>query len=119
LILDGFDFYIGARAKRQWEASLPPLDDPQQWEKRFKMMSDMEQHEWLLRENEIEKLQNLRIELLKKCSKIMKLINMMHPSNVLIDNGHKNKFNEKNSLKQIDCIIYEVQKFFFEKIIFF
>jgi hypothetical protein len=45
----------GARAKRQWEASLPPLDDPQQWEKRFKMMSDMESHEWLLRENEIEK----------------------------------------------------------------
>jgi hypothetical protein len=69
LILDGFDFCIGARAKRQWEASLPPLDDPQQWEKRFKMMSDMEQHEWLLRENEIEKLQNLRIELLEKMLK--------------------------------------------------
>ncbi|CAF0910928.1 unnamed protein product [Adineta steineri] len=58
-----------ARAKRQWEASLPPLDDPQQWEKRFKMMSDMERHEWLLRENEIEKLQNLRIELLEKMLK--------------------------------------------------
>lgn len=60
---------LGARAKRQWEASLPPLDDPQQWEKRFKMMSDMERHEWLLRENEIEKLQNLRIELLEKMLK--------------------------------------------------
>ncbi len=47
--------FLGARAKRLWEASLPPLDDPQQWEKRFKMMSDMERHEWLLRENEIEK----------------------------------------------------------------
>ncbi|CAF1259261.1 unnamed protein product [Rotaria sordida] len=58
-----------ARAKRQWEASLPPLDDPQQWDKRFKMMSDMERHEWLLRENEIEKLQNLRIELLEKMLK--------------------------------------------------
>lgn len=58
-----------ARAKRQWEASLPPLDDPQQWEKRFKMMSEMEQQEWLLRENEIEKLQNLRIELLEKMLK--------------------------------------------------
>ena len=45
----------GARAKRQWEASLPPLDDPRQWEKRFKMMGDMERQEWLLRENEIEK----------------------------------------------------------------
>lgn len=50
-----FSFRQGARAKRQWEASLPPLDDPQQWEKRFKMMSEMEQQEWLLRENEIEK----------------------------------------------------------------
>ncbi|CAF0958700.1 unnamed protein product [Rotaria magnacalcarata] len=58
-----------ARAKRAWEASLPPLDDPQQWEKRFKMMSDMERQEWLLRENEIEKLQNLRIELLEKMLK--------------------------------------------------
>ncbi|CAF1671998.1 unnamed protein product, partial [Adineta ricciae] len=58
-----------ARAKRAWEASLPPLDDPQQWEKRFKMMSDMERHEWVLRENEIEKLQNLRIELLEKMLK--------------------------------------------------
>ena len=46
---------IGARAKRQWEASLPSLDDPLQWEKRFKMMSDMERQEWVLRENEIEK----------------------------------------------------------------
>ncbi len=61
--------YPGARAKRTWEASLPPLDDPQQWEKRFKMMSDMERHEWLLRENEIEKLQNLRIQLLEKMLK--------------------------------------------------
>jgi hypothetical protein len=33
------------------------------------MMSDMERHEWLLRENEIEKLQNLRIELLEKMLK--------------------------------------------------
>lgn len=33
------------------------------------MMSDMERQEWLLRENEIEKLQNLRIELLEKMLK--------------------------------------------------
>jgi len=33
------------------------------------MMSDMESHEWLLREKEIEKLQNLRIELLEKMLK--------------------------------------------------
>ncbi|CAF1362328.1 unnamed protein product, partial [Didymodactylos carnosus] len=54
-----------ARAKRAWEASLPSLSDGDQWDKRFKMMSEMERHEWLLRENEIEKLQNIRIELLE------------------------------------------------------
>lgn len=32
-------------------------------------MSEMERQEWLLRENEIEKLQNLRIELMEKMLK--------------------------------------------------
>ena len=43
-----------ARAKRVWEASLPPINDPTQWEKRFKMMTEMERKEWLFREQEIE-----------------------------------------------------------------
>ncbi|CAF0858310.1 unnamed protein product, partial [Didymodactylos carnosus] len=58
-----------ARAKRAWEASLPSLNDENQWDNRFKMMSEMERHEWLLRENEIEKLQNIRIELLESLLK--------------------------------------------------
>ena len=43
-----------ARAKRAWEATLPPINDPSQWEKRLKMMTDMERKEWLFREREIE-----------------------------------------------------------------
>ena len=44
-----------ARAKRAWEATLPPLSDMSQLEKRRKMMDDMERREWALRESEIEK----------------------------------------------------------------
>ncbi len=43
-----------ARAKRAWEATLPPINDPSQWEKRLKMMTDMERKEWMFREKEIE-----------------------------------------------------------------
>ena len=45
-----------ARAKRSWEATLPPLNDVAQLDKRQKMMDEMERKEWALREREIEKL---------------------------------------------------------------
>ena len=44
-----------ARAKRAWEATLPPLSDVTKHEKRKRMMEDMEHIEWRLREQEIEK----------------------------------------------------------------
>ena len=44
-----------ARAKRAWEATLPPLNDVSQLEKRKRMMDEMERKEWALRESEIEK----------------------------------------------------------------
>ena len=44
-----------ARAKRAWEATLPPLGDPTQWEKRRRMMEEQERKEWAFRETEIEK----------------------------------------------------------------
>ena len=44
-----------ARAKRAWEATLPPLNDMSQLEKRKRMMDEMERKEWALRESEIEK----------------------------------------------------------------
>ena len=43
-----------ARAKRAWEATLPPISDPSQWDRRLKMMTEMERKEWLFREKEIE-----------------------------------------------------------------
>ncbi|XP_041067639.1 cilia- and flagella-associated protein 91 [Carcharodon carcharias] len=53
-----------ARAKRAWEATLPPLSDHSQHEKRKKMMEAMERNEWAFREQEIEKLQEIRLDVL-------------------------------------------------------
>ncbi|XP_072369795.1 cilia- and flagella-associated protein 91 isoform X2 [Scyliorhinus torazame] len=53
-----------ARAKHAWEATLPPLSDHAQREKRKKMMEAMERNEWAFREQEIEKLQEIRLEVL-------------------------------------------------------
>ena len=44
-----------ARAKREWEASLPPLDDLDQMDKRRRMMEQQERKEWAFRESEIKK----------------------------------------------------------------
>ncbi|XP_071332361.1 cilia- and flagella-associated protein 91 [Trachinotus anak] len=54
-----------ARAKRAWEASLPPLDDLSQLDKRRRMMEEMEAKEWAFREGEIQKLQETRLAVLK------------------------------------------------------
>uniref|UniRef100_H2YHN4 Cilia- and flagella-associated protein 91 n=1 Tax=Ciona savignyi TaxID=51511 RepID=H2YHN4_CIOSA len=54
-----------ARAKRAWERTLPPLSDVTQLDKRKKMMDEMETREWSIREIEIEKLQEARLEVLK------------------------------------------------------
>ncbi|KAK2905285.1 hypothetical protein QQF64_033558 [Cirrhinus molitorella] len=53
-----------ARMKRAWEATLPPLNDLSQLDKRRKMMEEMERKEWAFREKEIEKLQEARLTLL-------------------------------------------------------
>ncbi|XP_053421555.1 cilia- and flagella-associated protein 91 isoform X2 [Nycticebus coucang] len=55
-----------AREKRAWEATLPPLSDISQFEKRRRMMNAMERKEWAFREQEIEKLQEIRLEVLKE-----------------------------------------------------
>ncbi|XP_041806115.1 cilia- and flagella-associated protein 91 [Chelmon rostratus] len=53
------------RAKRAWEATLPPLDDLSQLDKRRRMMEEMEAKEWAFREGEIQKLQEARLAVLK------------------------------------------------------
>ncbi|NXY82172.1 CFA91 protein, partial [Alcedo cyanopectus] len=64
--LDEVEMIERAREKRAWEATLPALDSPSNIAKRRKMMDDMERKEWAFREQEIEKLQEVRVEVLKK-----------------------------------------------------
>ncbi|KAM4702446.1 cilia- and flagella-associated protein 91 [Discoglossus pictus] len=54
-----------ARERRAWEATLPPLSDISQLEKRRWMMDEQERKEWAFREHEIEKLQEARLQVLK------------------------------------------------------
>ncbi|KAM9851226.1 cilia- and flagella-associated protein 91 [Aulostomus maculatus] len=54
-----------ARAKRAWEATLPPLDDLSQLDKRRLMMEQMDAKEWAFREEEIHKLQEARLAVLR------------------------------------------------------
>ena len=44
-----------ARAKRQWEATLPDLCDLSQLERRRAMMEEQERKEWAFRESQITK----------------------------------------------------------------
>ncbi|KAJ3276014.1 Cilia- and flagella-associated protein 91 [Terramyces sp. JEL0728] len=53
-----------ARVKRIWEAQLPVAVDQESFERRLKMMEEMELKEWQERENEIKKLQDERLEIL-------------------------------------------------------
>lgn len=55
-----------ARAKRAWEATLPLAVDNESFEKRLKMMEDMELREWQEREDEIRRLQEARLQILTK-----------------------------------------------------
>ncbi|KAJ8255455.1 hypothetical protein GJAV_G00205060 [Gymnothorax javanicus] len=54
------------RLKKAWEATLPPLNDLSQLQKRRRMMDEMERKEWAFREGEIQKLQEQRLELLNQ-----------------------------------------------------
>ncbi|XP_066203824.1 cilia- and flagella-associated protein 91 isoform X1 [Saccopteryx leptura] len=54
-----------AREKRAWEATLPSLSDTAPFEKR-RLMNEMERKDWAFREQEIEKLQEIHLEVLKE-----------------------------------------------------
>ncbi|KAK3543485.1 hypothetical protein QTP70_023212 [Hemibagrus guttatus] len=64
--LDEVEMIERARMKRAWEATLPPLNDLSQLDKRKRMMDEMERKEWAFREQEIEKLQETRLALLMR-----------------------------------------------------
>ncbi|KAI9353251.1 solute carrier, TRAMD3 or PAT1-domain-containing protein [Zopfochytrium polystomum] len=55
-----------ARAKRAWEAQLPKVVDEETFQKRLKMMEEMELKEWQEREDEIKRLQEARLVILTK-----------------------------------------------------
>ncbi|XP_060786401.1 cilia- and flagella-associated protein 91-like [Neoarius graeffei] len=55
-----------ARKRRAWEASLPPLNDLTQLDKRWRMMDEMERETWAFREQDIKKLQEARLALLMR-----------------------------------------------------
>ncbi|KAL7751160.1 hypothetical protein RI367_003365 [Sorochytrium milnesiophthora] len=55
-----------ARAKKQWEASLPKVIDEHTFNQRLRMMEEMELKEWAAREQEIQRLQEARLEILTK-----------------------------------------------------
>ena len=58
------DMIERARAKRVWEQSLPEVVDEESFQRRLRMMEEMELIEWKERENEIERLQEARLEIL-------------------------------------------------------
>lgn len=49
------EMILRTRARRAWEASLPPLSDLSQLDRRRRMMEEMEAGEWAFREGEIER----------------------------------------------------------------
>ncbi|KAI8925846.1 solute carrier, TRAMD3 or PAT1-domain-containing protein [Entophlyctis helioformis] len=55
-----------ARVKRAWEAMLPKVVDQESFERRLKMMEEMELKEWQERELEIKRLQEARLKVLMK-----------------------------------------------------
>ena len=55
-----------ARVKRAWEATLPKVTDAESFERRVRMMEEMELKEWEEREKEIQRLQDARLEILKQ-----------------------------------------------------
>lgn len=55
-----------ARLKRAWEATLPPVLDQASFEKRLRMMEEMELKEWKERDDEIKRIQQVRLEVLAK-----------------------------------------------------
>eukprot|EP00040_Diaphanoeca_grandis_P016633 m.86132 g.86132 ORF g.86132 m.86132 type:complete len:767 (+) comp25930_c0_seq2:221-2521(+) len=52
-----------ARAKRAWEKTLPDISDESQIKERIRMMEEQEAREWQWRQEEIEQIQQRRIDL--------------------------------------------------------
>ncbi|XP_071616580.1 cilia- and flagella-associated protein 91 [Heliangelus exortis] len=105
--LDEVEMIERAREKRAWEATLPPMDSPSQIAKWRKMMEDMERKEWALREKEIEKLQELRLEVFKKLLWRQEQIQNELRSKRLDDHWQNHQKAKEEKIKKIehDCAL--------------
>ncbi|KAJ3033926.1 Cilia- and flagella-associated protein 91 [Rhizophlyctis rosea] len=92
-----------ARAKRAWEASLPKVVDQESFEKRLRMMEEMELREWREREDEIRRLQNHRLEILKR------VIARREQENEALNNERIEKMWQRK-LQERDALLEKIQR---------
>jgi len=88
-----------ARLKRAWEATLPKVVDKKSYQKRLKMMEAMELQEWKEREDEIERLQAERLNILTQVIKKREEENEKYNNERLAKIWQK-KLQEKNELQE-------------------
>ncbi|NXQ91109.1 CFA91 protein, partial [Nyctibius grandis] len=96
-----------AREKRAWEATLPALDSASHIAKRRKMMDDMERKEWAFREQEIEKLQKVRLEVFKELLRRREENQMELDAKRLDDHRQNHQKAKEEKIKKIhhDCAL--------------
>ncbi|TPX69262.1 hypothetical protein SpCBS45565_g02536 [Spizellomyces sp. 'palustris'] len=92
-----------ARAKRAWEAALPPVVDQESFEKRLRMMEEMELAEWREREEEIKRIQEARLEILTK------VIENRELENEKINNERVHRVWEKKLMER-DAALERIQR---------
>ncbi|XP_055006721.1 cilia- and flagella-associated protein 91 isoform X2 [Boleophthalmus pectinirostris] len=91
-----------ARAKRAWEATLPPLDDLSQLDKRRRMMEEMEAREWAFREGQIQKLKEARLEVLTDLLKKRDEIQQNYTHDRLKQINHKLQKEKETKINKIN-----------------
>ncbi|KAJ3035765.1 Cilia- and flagella-associated protein 91, partial [Rhizophlyctis rosea] len=92
-----------ARAKRAWEASLPKVVDQESFERRLRMMEEMELKEWREREDEIRRLQDHRLEILKK------VITRREAENEALNSERIEKIWQRK-LQERDALLEKIQR---------
>ncbi|KAJ3413697.1 Cilia- and flagella-associated protein 91 [Chytridiales sp. JEL 0842] len=92
-----------ARAKRAWEAMLPHVVDQETFEKRLKMMEEMELREWQDREEEIRRLQEARLQILSK------VIQKREEENEIVNNERVEKIWHRK-LQEREAMLEKINK---------
>ncbi|CAL9685616.1 unnamed protein product [Knipowitschia caucasica] len=90
------------RAKRAWEATLPPLNDLSQMDKRRRMMDEMEAKEWAFRESEIQKIKEVRLAVLTDLLKRRDQTQQEYTHDRLMHINHKLQMEKESKMKKIN-----------------